>query len=119
MKPVRLLIAAILLAASSGLFWWLNRKQASTKSPVAATSTSTKILEVPQEQVQAVSIEKAGSAPLELKRNSGKWAITAPKALAADQDAVSSVVSSLSSFSSDKLIDEKGANLSEFGLTQP
>ena len=120
MKPVRLLIAAILLAASSVLLWWLNKKQASaTKSPVAATSTSTKILEVPQEQVQAVSIEKAGSAPLELKRNSGKWAITAPKALAADQDAVSSVVSSLSSFSSDKLIDEKGANLSEFGLTQP
>jgi len=119
MKPVRLLIAAILLAASSGLFWWLNRKQASTKSPVASTSTSTKILEVPQDQVQAVTIEKAGSAPLELKRNNGKWAITAPKTLAADQDAVSSVVSSLSSFSSGKLIDEKGLNPGEFGLMKP
>src|SRR5215470_2335249 len=120
MKPVRLLIAGILLAASSVLLWWLNKKQASaTKSPVAVTSTSTKILEVPQEQVQAVTIEKAGSAPIELKRNNGKWAITAPKTLAADQDAVSSVVSSLSSFSSDKLIDEKGLNPGEFGLMKP
>src|SRR5215467_1341614 len=120
MKPVRLLIAAILVAASSVLLWWLNKKQASaTKSPVAVTSTSTKILEVPQEQVQAVTIEKAGSAAIELKRSSGRWSITAPKTLAADQDAVSSVVSSLSSFSSDKLIDEKGLNPGEFGLMKP
>ncbi len=120
MKPLRLLIAAILLAASSGLFWWLNRKQApATKSPVAAVSTSTKIMEVPQDQVQAVTIEKSGSAPIELKRSSGKWAIIAPQALAADQDAVSSVVSALSSFSSDKLIDEKGLNPGEFGLMKP
>src|SRR5215471_4813664 len=120
MKPVRLLIAAILLAASSVLLWWLNKKQASaTKSPVAATSTSTKILEVPQEQVQALTFEKVGSTPIELKRSSGKWAITAPKTLAADQDAVSNVVSSLSSFSSDKLIDEKGLNPGEFGLMKP
>jgi hypothetical protein len=122
MKPVRLLIAALLLAIASGLFWWLNKKgDAATKSPAvtAAKSTSTTIVEVPQDQVQSLMIDRTGSPPLKLKKTAGKWSITAPKALAADQDAVSSVLSPLTSFTSDKLIEEKGANLNEFGLTQP
>ena len=122
MKPVRLLIAAILLAIASGLFWWLNKRgAAATKSSAAtaATSTTTKIVEVPQDQVQSLTLEKTGSTPVELKKTSGKWSITAPKAFSADQDAVSSVLSPLAAFTSDKLIEEKGAYLKEFGLAQP
>src|SRR5215472_10721585 len=122
MKPVRLLIAAILLAIASGLFWWLNKRgAAATKSSAAtaATSTTTKIVEVPQDQVQSLTLEKTGSTPVELKKTSGKWSITVPKAFSADQDAVSSVLSPLAAFTSDKLIEEKGAYLKEFGLAQP
>jgi len=118
MKPGRLLAAAVLLAIFAGLFWWLNRKEASaTKPPV--TPTTTKIVDVPQDQIQSLTIEKAGSEPVELMRTADKWSITAPKALPADQDAVSSMVSTFASLNADKLLEEKATGLDQFGLTKP
>ncbi len=118
MKQGRLLVAALLLATLAGLFWWSNKKEASaTKAP--ATPTTTKILEVPQDQIQSLRIEKAGSESIELKRVAGKWSITAPKALPADQDAVSSLLSTFGALNADKLLDEKAPNLEQFGLTRP
>jgi hypothetical protein len=120
MKPVRLLIAALLLAISAGLFWWLNRKEASaTKLTATPATATTKLLDVPQDQIQSVTIEKPRSEGLELKRTAGQWSITEPKELAADQDAVSSMVSSLASLSSEKLLEDKASNLEQYGLTKP
>jgi len=118
MKPGRLLAASLLLAISAGLFWWLNRREASaTKPPV--TTTTTKIVDVPQDQIHSLTIEKAGSEPIELKRTAGKWSITAPKALSADQGAVSSMLSTFASLNADKLLEGKAASLDQFGLTKP
>jgi hypothetical protein len=120
MKPTRLLIASLLLAICAGLFWWLNRKEASaSKAPAVTVAASPKILEVPQDQIQSINIEKAGSEAIELKRTGGKWSITAPKALGADQDAVSSMVSTLASLNSDKVVEEKAADVGQYGLTKP
>src|SRR6266704_2887989 len=118
MKQGRLLIAALLLATLAGLFWWSNKKEAAaTKAPAAPTAT--KIVEVPQDQIQSLTIEKAGSESIELKRVAGKWSITAPNALPADQDAVSSLLSTFGALNADKLLDEKAPNLEQFGLTKP
>jgi len=118
MKQGRLLVAALLLATLAGLFWWSNKKEASAmKAP--PTPATTKILEVPQDQIQSLTIEKAGSDSLELKRVAGKWSITAPKALPADQDTVSSMLSTFGTLNADKLLDEKAPNLEQFGLTKP
>src|SRR5437660_8039553 len=118
MKQGRLLIAALLLATLAGLFWWSNKKEAAaTKAP--ATPTTTKILEVPQDQIQSLTIEKAGSEGIALKRIAGKWSITAPRALPADQDAVSTLLSTFGELNADKLLDEKAPNLEQFGLTKP
>jgi Domain of unknown function (DUF4340) len=118
MKTGRLLAASVLLAISAGLFWWLNKREASaTKPPV--TPAATKILDVPPDQIQSLRIEKAGSEAIELKRTADRWSITAPKALPADQDAVSSVISTFASLNADKLLEEKAANLDQFGLAKP
>ena len=53
------------------------------------------------------------------KDDAGKWQITAPQVLRADQNAVSSVLSTVSSLSSERLIDAKASDLSEYGLAQP
>src|SRR4029077_11674489 len=42
-----------------------------------------------------------------------------PKPLAADQDSVSSLVTSLSSLTSDRLVEDKASDLSPYGLTAP
>jgi Domain of unknown function (DUF4340) len=118
MKQGRLLTASVLLAIFAGLFWWLNKREASaTKPPV--TPTTTKIVDVPQDQIQSLTIEKTGSEPIELKRTGSKWSLTGPKALPADQDAASSLVSAFASLNADKLLEDKPTSADQYGLTKP
>jgi len=117
MKPTGLLIAVALLAIVGGGIWWSNKKQAATpeKSP---TDTSTKLLTIPADQFQEIRIKKPTETQ-DLKLVDGKWRIVEPKPLAADQDSVTSMVTSLSALTTDKTIDENPADLSAYGLTTP
>jgi uncharacterized protein DUF4340 len=118
MKQGRLLAVSVLLAILAGLFWWLNKREASaTKPPV--TPATTKIVDLAQDQIQSLTIEKTGSEPIELKRAGGKWSITGPKALPADQDAVSSLLSTFTSLNADKILEDKPASVEQYGLTKP
>ncbi len=63
-------------------------------------------------------VKKAGDTT-ELSKADGKWQIVKPKPLAADQDSVTSLVSSLSSLASDRLIEDKASDLSSYGLATP
>ena len=63
--------------------------------------------------------KKGGDSTVLSKSDAGKWQITEPKPLPADQDSVSSLVSSLSSLSSDKLVEDKASDLSSYGLNAP
>jgi hypothetical protein len=118
MKQGRLLAASVLLAIFAGLFWWLNKREASATKPPVPPAT-TKIVDVAQDQIQSLTIEKLGSEPLELKRAGGKWSITEPKALPADQDAASSLVSTIASLNADKLLEDKPTSVDQYGLTKP
>jgi hypothetical protein len=118
MKQGRLLAASVLLAIFAGLLWWLNKREASATKPPVPPAT-TKIVDVAQDQIQSLTIEKLGSEPLELKRAGGKWSITEPKALPADQDAASSLVSTIASLNADKLLEDKPTSVDQYGLTKP
>ena len=104
MKPKGLLIAVVLLAVLAGGIWYSNRVEA--KKAAKGTDTSTKILTIPDDQFQEINIKKLTGEVIHLSRDNGKWRITAPKALPADQDAVSSIVSTLGSLNADKRLDE-------------
>ncbi len=117
MKPQGLLVAVALLAVLGGLVWWSNRKQAAaSKSP---TDTTTKLLTIPDDQFQAIHVKKLTGETIGLKRENGKWQMTDPKPLAADQDAVGSMVSNLSSLTADKVIEEHATDFKPYGLTDP
>ena len=120
MKNSGLLIAAIVLAALSGALYWSNRHPASENTAKASIDTPPKILTLKQEDISKIQIKKKGGGELDLaKGDAGKWQITAPKPLGADQEAVSSLLSSLSSLNSDRLVEDKAADLGQYGLTQP
>ena len=81
MKPMGLLIAVALLAVLGGLTWWSNKSQADkAKTP---TDTTTKLLTIPDDQFQEIKIHKLTGEQLDLKRENGKWRMTAPTALPA------------------------------------
>ena len=121
MKFRGLLVAAIVLAALSGTLYWSNHRKAKEAGAAATTvDASPKILSLNPSDVVGVTIAKKGAEEIALSKNSGgKWEITAPKPLVADQDSVSSLVSTLSSLNSDRVVDEKATDLGQYGLVQP
>ena len=111
MKPVRLLIAVVLLAGLGGAVWWSNRSEAA-KAAKPAVDTAIKILSIKDDSVRQVEFKKRdGQDTIVRKDDSGKWTITAPNPLAADQAAVNGVVSSASSLNADRVVDENVTDL--------
>ena len=119
MKSSRnLLIAAIVLAALSGVVWWSKKHPPTTETNTPAT-TSPKLIEAPDAQIQSIDLTKKGAATVALQRQSGKWAITSPEPLTADQDAVSSLISSLNPLTADSVVEDKATDLTKYGLKTP
>jgi Domain of unknown function (DUF4340) len=119
MKPGGLLIATFVLAALVGALYWSNHHKPSESSEVSA-DIAPKVLSLNKNDVTGVEIKKDGQDSVTLaKDSSGNWQITAPQPLHADQDAVSGVVATLSDLSSDRLVDAKAKDLSQYGLTHP
>jgi hypothetical protein len=120
MKFRGLFVAAIVLAALTGTLYWSNHRKPPETTGTASADTPPKILALNQTDITGVEIRKKTGEDIILgKTQSGQWQITAPKSLPADQDAVSTMLSSLSSLNSDRLVDDKATNLDQYGLVQP
>jgi hypothetical protein len=118
MKSKGLLKASFLLLVLGGIIWWSNKKAATAdKTPIEKTATS--LISIPVDQIQAIEIQKHGDETIRLQRIDSKWQIAGAKPLRADPEAVSSLLSSLSSLSSDRTVEEKAASPDQYGLTQP
>ncbi len=118
MQSRNLLIAAVLLAALSGGVWYA-KKHPETASSATASPANPKLADVPADQVQSVDLKKKDGSAITLQRQKGKWAITSPEPLTADQDAVTSLTSALNPVTADNVVDDKASNLSKYGLNAP
>ncbi len=118
MKSKGLLTASFLLLVLTGVLWWSNKRAAKAdKEPVE--STTAKLVSIPEDQFREIEIKHLAGETVHLQRNDSKWQITIPKSLPADADAVSSMLSTLSSLSSDRTVEDKVASLDQYGLAQP
>src|SRR6266436_1999655 len=118
MKSKGLLTASFLLLLLTGVLWWSNKRAAKAdKEPIE--STTTKLVNIPEDQFREIEIKRRSGETVHLQRRDSKWQITAPKSLPADADAVSSMLSTLSSLSSDRTVEDKATSLDQYGLTQP
>lgn len=119
MKPKGLLIAVAVLAVLGGLIWYSNKRQASSTEKSSTTTTETKLLSVPEDQIQDIKIQHANGDTVEMSKASGKWRLVQPKDLSADPDASSSLISAVTSVTADKTIEDKATDLSAYGLQKP
>src|SRR5437899_2963974 len=118
MKSKGLLTASFLLLLLTGVLWWSNKRAAKAdKAP--SESATTKLVIIPEDQFREIEIKHRNGETVHLQRNDSKWQITAAKFLPADADAVSSMLSTLSSLSSDRTVEDKATSLDQYGLTQP
>jgi len=116
MKVARLLIAALVLAGLGGVVWWSNKSEAA-KATKGDPKAAPKILELKDADIKQIEIvNHDGETTVVKKDAAGKWSITAPQALAADQTAVGAVTSAVTSLASDRVVDENATNLPSYGL---
>jgi hypothetical protein len=119
MKSTGLLIAAAVLAALTGTLYWSDHHKAAgaAATPIDAAP---KVLTLKDTDVLKIEIKKKGTEEVAVARNgAGKWQITAPAPLAADQDVVSSMISTLASLNSERVVEDKASDLKQFGLAEP
>jgi len=119
MKSTGLLIAAAVLAALTGVLYWSNNhKSADTTTP--ATPASPKLVTANDADITKIEIDKKGTEQVGLaKGGDGKWEITAPIKLTADQDAVASMLSTLSGLTSERVVEDHALDLKQYGLADP
>jgi len=121
MKLRDLSIATIVLAALMGVLYWSNHHKEKEDAGVKASpDASPKILSLNQSDITELHIEREDQPQVDLSRNaSGNWQIIAPKPMNADQDSVSSLLSSLSSLSSERLLEDRASDVAGYGLAKP
>ncbi|HXY16379.1 MAG TPA: DUF4340 domain-containing protein [Terriglobales bacterium] len=117
MKLRGLIAAMIVLLALLAALYWSNRHPKSPETTEASAEVAPKILSLKQDDISKIELKKKDAAEIVLARNNGQWQITAPQPLGADQSTVSSMLSTLSSLNSDRLVEDKASNLSQYGLT--
>jgi hypothetical protein len=120
MKSRGLLVATIVLAALGGTLYWSNHRKPEDTTAKAAADAPPKILALNQTDINSVAIKKKGGEEITLAKNdAGKWQISSPKPLPADQNTVSNILSPLSALSAERLIEDKASNLEQYGLAHP
>ena len=115
-----LLVATLVFLILGGILYWSNHHKPAGETAKASANTPPPILKLDQAAITTVEIKKRDAEPIRLtKAGSGDWQISVPKALGADQSAVTSMVSTLSALNSERVIEEKAADLKPYGLDRP
>lgn len=115
MSPGRLLIAAVLLAGLGAAVYFSNKSEAA-KATAPPKEAAAKILSLNEADITQIEIQKNGGDTTVLKKDNGKWAITAPKPLPADQASVGTVTSTVANLTSERVVDEHATDLASYGL---
>lgn len=114
-----LLIAVVALAGLSGLVYWSNMAE-EAKQDQPDPDAPPKILEIEEDNLVRLEFLKTGEDALVLEKGEdGDWKLTAPEPLAADQNSVRSLVSTVTSLDSNRLVEEKAESLTNYGLDSP
>lgn len=118
MRAKTLVIATALLALLGGAVWWSNRdmREKEAQPPKDAPA---KMLALVESEIEKVEVRRAAGEGMRLERSGpGQWRMVEPE-FAVDRDAVSALLTGLSSLSAEKVVEEKAAEPGVFGLAEP
>jgi hypothetical protein len=119
MKLRGLITAMVVLLGLMAALYWSNRHPKSAETAEASADAPPKILSLKEDDISKIDLKKKDAAEIVLAKNNGKWQIDAPKPLAADQTTVSTMLTTLSSLTSERLVEDKAGNLNQYGLAEP
>lgn len=120
MKIRSLIVATLVLLALGGSLYWSEHRKPGDEAAKASADTPPAILKLDGGAITKLQLKKMDAQAIVLaKSTSDTWEITQPKLLNADQSAVSGAISTLSSLSSERLVEDKASDLKKYGLDRP
>ena len=112
-----LIVAVVILAGLGGVLYWSQHRKPPEETAATPASAAPVILKVNAADVTQIAIKQKQSDPVTLqKADANKWQITEPKPYRADQEAVASMLSTLSGLSADRVVEEKASDRKQYGL---
>lgn len=118
MKIRGLIVAALVFLILGGILYWSEHQKPSDDSKESADAPA--ILKLDASAITKLDLKKRGAEPIALtKSGSGKWEITQPQPFGADQSLVSGMLSTLSSLSSQRVVEDKATDVNRYGLNPP
>jgi hypothetical protein len=120
MKIHRLVIALFVLLVLAGIFYWSEYRKPNRATAKVSAEAPPAILKLDRAAITRLEIKKKHAVPILLSRSaSGDWQISGPKPLRADPNAVSRMLSTVSSLNSTRVIEERATDLKPYGLDPP
>src|SRR5215831_1504591 len=119
MKIRGLLIAALVFAGLAGFLYWSDHHKPNAEAAKPDADAAPSILKLDENSITKLELKKKDAPPILLTKNGSDWKIIEPKPLSADQATVSSLLSTISSLDSDRLVEDKSSSLARYGLASP
>ncbi len=119
MKIRGLLIATAILAVLTGFLYWSDHHKPSAQAAKPEADAAPSILKLDENSITQLELKKKDAPPILLTKNGSNWKITEPKPFAADQATISTMLSTIASLNSDRLVEDKGTGLQRYGLASP
>jgi hypothetical protein len=98
---------------------WSDHHKPSAEAAKPDADAAPSILKLDQNSITKLELKKKDAPTILLTKSGSDWKITEPKPFAADQTTVSSLLSTVSSLDSERLVEDKGSNLERYGLSSP
>jgi hypothetical protein len=116
MRGVKSLVVLVVVLAGLGAYIYFVE---SKKPQEAAASLGPKIFSVRADAIDEITVKSASGDRTTLKKTNGRWQITDPVAVPADEAEISGLVTSLATADIVRTVDEKAGDLKQFGLADP
>ena len=119
MKIRGLLAATAVFAILAGVLYWSDHRKSGADAAKPSADSAPSILKLDENSITKLELKRKNAPPIQLTKTGSDWEITEPKPFAADQSTVSSLLSTVASLESERLVDEKSSDLRRYGLQQP
>ncbi|HXX01477.1 MAG TPA: DUF4340 domain-containing protein, partial [Candidatus Acidoferrales bacterium] len=108
-----------MFAILAGVLYWSDHRKSGADAAKPSADSAPSILKLDENSITKLELKRKNAPPIQLTKTGSDWEITEPKPFAADQSTVSSLLSTVASLESERLVDEKSSDLRRYGLQQP
>ncbi len=111
MNPMRLLIAAGILAALGGLVYW------SEENPPVSDDEKTPVVDLETDDIRALTVERPGHDTIRVVRGEDdEWKFAPPLTMPVNESSINLLLNNLTPMNSDRVVEEEVADWRPYGV---